>query len=84
MEKSGEGGRTTDEVTSRNGEAVLVAGSQFSQHGGEVLSSTGIDAVGSPSVLRLDVTVIVVERQQLKIDQLAGWVILLGGRRVRS
>ncbi len=45
VEEPGKGGRTTDEITRGDGQAVLVALTQLGELGGEVLGTTGGNAI---------------------------------------
>ena len=74
MEQAGEGGRATDQVASRDGQAELLSVAQLGELGGEVLSATCGNAIDRPGRGSLEMAVVVVEGQELDWDLLAGRV----------
>src|SRR5690606_1110667 len=72
VEETREGGRAADQVAGSNGQGVLVADTEVGELGGQVLAATGGRSARDQWArsARLQVAVVVVERQQLELDQL--------------
>ena len=70
VEEAGKGWRATDEVTCGDGQAELVALAQLGELRGEVLGAPGSGAIDHTGRVRLEMAMVVVECQDLKIDEL--------------
>jgi hypothetical protein len=84
VEESGEGGGAADQVTGSHGQAVLVAFPKLIEHRRQVFTTAGGNAVCGTRSVRVEVTVVVVESEQLELHELAGRISFLARCRARQ